>query len=74
MPQGIFQHMLAEFVQDGDLVVWSLGIADFGTEGTSERDGAKVKNCIDVGLKTSAIGSDRIFWTWKSGGILKLPA
>jgi len=35
--------MLVGFVQDGDLVVWSLGIADLGTEGTSERDGAKVK-------------------------------
>ena len=66
--------MLGEFAQDSDFVVWSLGIADLGTEGTSERDGAKVKNCIDVGLKTSAIGSDQIFWTLKSGGILKLPA
>ena len=43
--------MLGEFAQDSDFVVWSLGIADLGTEGTSERDGAKVKNCIDVGLK-----------------------
>ena len=43
MPQGVFQHMLVGFVQDGDFVVWSLGITDFGTEGTSERDGAKVK-------------------------------
>ena len=33
-------------------VVWSLGIADFGKEGTSETDRANViKN---VGLKTSA--------------------
>lgn len=38
-----FQHKLVGFVQDGDLVVWRLGIADFGTEGTSEREGAKVK-------------------------------
>ena len=44
MPQGIFQHnMLAEFVQDGDFVVWSPGVADFGDEGTRETDRAKVK-------------------------------
>ena len=43
MPQGVFQHMLGEFVQDGDFVVWSLGIADFGNEGTSETDRSKVK-------------------------------
>jgi len=60
-PEGIFQLMLGEFAQDGDFVVWSLGIADFGNEGTSETDRAKVKICINVGLKTSAIGSDQIF-------------
>ena len=47
--------MLAEFVQDGDFVVWSLGIAD----------------CITVGLKTSANWIRRIFLTLKSEGILK---
>ena len=59
MPQGLFKHMLAEFVQDGDFVVWRLGIAD----------------CINVGLKTSANWIRLlIFWTLKSGGILKSPA
>ena len=42
VPQGVFQHMLGEFVH-GDFVVWSLGIADFGNEGTRETDRAKVK-------------------------------
>ena len=54
LPQGVLQHMLAEFVQDGDFVVWSLDIVDFSNKGTSERDGAKVNNCTTVGLKTSA--------------------
>ena len=39
---GVFQHMLGEFAQDGDFVVWSLGVADFGNEGISETYGAKV--------------------------------
>lgn len=35
---------------------------------------SKGKSCTNVGLKTSAIGSDQIFFTLKSGGILKPPA
>ena len=68
--------MLGEFVQDGDFVVWSPGVADFGNEGTSETHGAKIKlhNCWPKNISKSAIGADQQFLTLKSGGILKLPA
>ena len=40
---GVLQHMLGEFAQDGDFVVWSLDIADFSNKGTSETDRTKVQ-------------------------------
>ena len=32
LPQDVFQHMLGEFAQDSDFVVWSPGVADFGNQ------------------------------------------